>query len=989
MRLSATIFKRHSALFAFCFFILISVGYFLPTVLVMGHKLIGDNDAWPIYAQQITIHNQLISDGVVNALVYVIKNIFELSTIRALFSLLFGDLLAYNLVWLGSYIFAGLGAFLLARYLTKNFWGSMIAGFVFSFAPLHVAYSMGFGGATHLEFIPFYVLFFFKLFDTGRLRYLVPAVIFFALIAVNEVHFAVATLLLSAGLIIYYALARREVFKNKRLMITLGVGIALSFLLLITKYSDWINIATSQNNYLNPGLEQAVNYSNDAVGFLTPASAHPIWGSFFADHVANTFTGNPAEYSAYVGFAALILALIGWRSRKHDVQVRLWIILLAAFAIFSLGPFLHFLGTVKPSVPLPYLFLYHYVPFLENMRTVGRLFVIGLLSLSVLSAFGFSYLLEKKFSGQNTKRRLLLGITLLLLIEFLPSTVTNSVTVPAAYKKLGNEPGDFSVIELPIISNYLYASKVKYYNTFHNKNVIGKFDFARKNWERQQADLNTPGINNLLYFIPSGKENSDIIYYDYSRIAQPYLSEQNIRYIIVDKQFVGEGKQFLTLEQYNEIKKFIETNLSVINKEDTRDTLVYELDTRPLPKQLYLTLGDNWSDLQYNDDRVKYRTLQSNSTVLVKNFSTTDENAEIDITLRTTNDLATLDVIYGNRTIGRQEIGPYLKTVRLDFDAFPGEHELTFVVHDPETNDSLDLDKYPVTVERIQTSENPIEADVLESIGTANYTASNILWYPFASHDQSTVDSARFLTTDDLMNRLADAADGSPLVIKNNEPFLRDLLSQPIQHQIDTTARISHDLYATGYYAGLVRRNLAVQNIQYLVVDKRYLSNQEIAYIDRLVTVADPAFKKLFNAKQYTLYQLSSADQEPYAYIDKNWGSISNSNDRELKRYVKNDATLVLNNPSAKTTSATLDFWSFTCSTKKTYLLTLSQDRSVIGRATIGREHEHVSMPLTNITPGAHELMIALTDQFGDPPPVDDKCTRIYNLNFVNSPSAP
>ena len=64
----------------------------------------------------------------------------------------------YNLLVMHSYILAGVGAFLLIKYLLKDSFLAIIGGFLFAFNPSHFAHSLGHLNIMSIQFIPFFFL---------------------------------------------------------------------------------------------------------------------------------------------------------------------------------------------------------------------------------------------------------------------------------------------------------------------------------------------------------------------------------------------------------------------------------------------------------------------------------------------------------------------------------------------------------------------------------------------------------------------------------------------------------------------------------------------------------------------------------------------------------------------------------------------------------------------------------------------------------------
>ena len=82
-----------------------------------------------------------------------------------------GLFFSYNFIVILGYALGGFGAYLLAKYFTKNIYASYLAGIVFTFSPFHLGHTLGHLNLISLGGIPFYILFLFKFRDTTNLRY--------------------------------------------------------------------------------------------------------------------------------------------------------------------------------------------------------------------------------------------------------------------------------------------------------------------------------------------------------------------------------------------------------------------------------------------------------------------------------------------------------------------------------------------------------------------------------------------------------------------------------------------------------------------------------------------------------------------------------------------------------------------------------------------------------------------------------------------------
>ncbi|MBM3332754.1 hypothetical protein FJY68_13060 [candidate division WOR-3 bacterium] len=73
----------------------------------------------------------------------------------------------YNLLILSTFVFSGIGAFLLIRHFTDDTAAALLGGFVFAFNPSHFAHSLHHVSIATAQFIPFFVLFYIKTTEDG------------------------------------------------------------------------------------------------------------------------------------------------------------------------------------------------------------------------------------------------------------------------------------------------------------------------------------------------------------------------------------------------------------------------------------------------------------------------------------------------------------------------------------------------------------------------------------------------------------------------------------------------------------------------------------------------------------------------------------------------------------------------------------------------------------------------------------------------------
>jgi len=80
---------------------------------------------------------------------------------------------SYNILLISTFVLAGYFNFHLTKYITKNYFVSIIAGIIFSFSAFHVAQSINHLSPATIQWIPLVFLFLLKSQYTNKKRYLV------------------------------------------------------------------------------------------------------------------------------------------------------------------------------------------------------------------------------------------------------------------------------------------------------------------------------------------------------------------------------------------------------------------------------------------------------------------------------------------------------------------------------------------------------------------------------------------------------------------------------------------------------------------------------------------------------------------------------------------------------------------------------------------------------------------------------------------------
>ncbi|HIQ04356.1 MAG TPA: hypothetical protein EYH31_01525, partial [Anaerolineae bacterium] len=404
---------------------------------------------------------------------------------------------ASNLTLLLATVLSGYGAFLLTRYLlvtTGNTravdLAAVLAGLVYAFGSNRAIYAaLGHYDMVTTQWIPFYALYLIKTLRELKWRNAIMAGLFFALAALAEMIFAV---FLGIFTLIVLAIAWRQWIQGrwgmciKRLGL-LGATAALIWgPVLLPILREFLRGA-----YALQGWGEGVKLSTDLLGFITPTALHPLWGTDWRQALRGAVEGT-ARFSdvntVFVGYATLALGLIGYLVHRRQLRIWAWTALL--FGLFCLGPLLQINGVyrfdldgLEVTYPMPFALL-HYVPLVKANRAPNRNSVLLMLGLAVLVGFGVHWILAcisrlRALRG-HIPRLVASLLALILLFEHaaLPLPLTDA-RVPNVYVRIAAEPGDFSLLQLPLGWRNSFGTlgsertQVQYYQTVHAKPMLG------------------------------------------------------------------------------------------------------------------------------------------------------------------------------------------------------------------------------------------------------------------------------------------------------------------------------------------------------------------------------------------------------------------------------------------------------------------------------------------------------------------------------------
>ncbi len=273
--------------------------------------------------------------------------------IGAPLTLAFGPIVAYNLLMLASPALAAFFAFLLCRYITRNFAASLFGGYVFGFSTYILGHMQG-----HLQLvlifpIPAGIHLVLRLIDKriSERRFIVLMALTVGALFLTASELTLTFVVLGAlALAVAFALApnaRERILSTVRPILTAGVVAAIVTSPVI--YYELHGIVRFGSNIGDID-------GSDALGFLVPPNLVRLGRTYFAAlSKASNITGSDAEAVTYVGLPLLLIVARYTITRWRAVATKILVVMLAVVVVLILGSHLHVAGYSTISLPWKYL----------------------------------------------------------------------------------------------------------------------------------------------------------------------------------------------------------------------------------------------------------------------------------------------------------------------------------------------------------------------------------------------------------------------------------------------------------------------------------------------------------------------------------------------------------------------------------------------------------------------------------------------------------
>lgn len=459
---------------------------------------------------------------------------------------MWGPIAANSAVVFIPFVLTGFCTFLLARKLGLTDGPAFVAGLIFMLCPFHFAHILG--GHTSLASLHWLSLFCMAFIGWWRkprpplsvLLGLAFLALFYTNWYLTSCGFLLAISWSSVGV-----WQQPATMREKRRWLTILPALAL--------------VALGVGPILFPALLHGgeyekpfghVQFSADVLSFFVPGEVS-AWSGLSS--IWQRFTGNGSENGNYLGYATLVLAVVGLRFCRDR---RFWIVVLLLALILSLGPYLHVAGhwefsvaslgplrapaqwvertarELNPSwcvtaghvaVPLPYLFVKN-IPLFSTARSPARFMALAFLALAIIAGFGIQQLLTKL--GTRGRTIALVALVLLMVIEYYPRLSFVRPEADPFFARLAGASGDFAIVDCSEPWQRIY------HQTIHGKRIVGGY-VGREQIEAQRV-LRESGMDAWM--------DGRLIERDI-RQARNWLVSSGVRYVVVPARFEAVKSQ--------------------------------------------------------------------------------------------------------------------------------------------------------------------------------------------------------------------------------------------------------------------------------------------------------------------------------------------------------------------------------------------------------------------------------------------------------------
>ncbi|MHB1533627.1 MAG: glycosyltransferase family protein [Acidimicrobiales bacterium] len=288
---------------------------------------------------------------------------------------------AFNVMVVFSFVATGVTAFWLCWFFCRSYVPSLIGGFVMTFSAYHLSKTLGLMQLVSLEWVPLFVLLWWRLLIRPRVRLAAGTAVTLLLVLLCDYYYFLFCVLSGLAILVYLwrkGELRLEARSSAVFILMAGLlTVPLPGALVLSNLSD-----TMQGGHASQGTD-LFSLVLDGGHWRFSKLTEWYWGAIHAG-LADATVYLSLTVTSLLGVAVAI-------RRRLGPDGRFWLIFAGVAAVFSLGPDLVIHGS-DTGIPMPFDLLRAAIPLLEYNVEPARIMVLTTLAASVLVALVLSQL---------------------------------------------------------------------------------------------------------------------------------------------------------------------------------------------------------------------------------------------------------------------------------------------------------------------------------------------------------------------------------------------------------------------------------------------------------------------------------------------------------------------------------------------------------------------------------------------------------------------
>ncbi|MCX6355717.1 MAG: hypothetical protein NTZ78_12575 [Candidatus Aureabacteria bacterium] len=333
---------------------------------------------------------------------------------------------AFNVMVIFSFVMGGWSAFYLAYIFSRSYWGSILAGYIFTFSSYHFGQAQGHMQLVSLEWLPLFIAVFYLLLEEPSTFRAIASAITLFLVILCDYYYAFYSVMTGGILLLHRGWRRKDFLFIFRRDYVWPIMLFLYLSLVTTGVLVGLFLFANARDPFSAG---AADGGLDVMSLFV-YGAHWRFGELTRFFWSRTPLAT-SETSVHLGFSVMFILVYAWvnRNRIDAKHIRLWYGIFIFFFLLALGSTLRIAGVVIPGIILPYGALTYLIPPLRVAGCTVRMAVMLFLSAGVIVSMACT-----RFFSEFLKSNVLRVLFVVLLVgEYLPAPMNATLLDPPPY----------------------------------------------------------------------------------------------------------------------------------------------------------------------------------------------------------------------------------------------------------------------------------------------------------------------------------------------------------------------------------------------------------------------------------------------------------------------------------------------------------------------------------------------------------------------------